>query len=195
MDTGLHGVLVAMLASTKAPRTDGATARLEELFADYFDFVWRSLRRFGLNDAAADDAAQQVFIVASRRLDDIRKGSERSFLFGVARRTASDVRRSSAVRHEVPDEHVATTLDGSADAEELIDQKRARELLDATLDALPDDLREVLVLFELEGMTSAEIARLLDKPQGTIQSRLRRARQLFEAALARHMAVTSRRLA
>ncbi len=50
------------------------------------------------------------------------------------------------------------------------------------LDKMPDDLREVFVLFELEKFTRAELSELLGVPAGTVASRLRRARELFEDA-------------
>jgi RNA polymerase sigma-70 factor (ECF subfamily) len=56
-------------------------------------------------------------------------------------------------------------------------------VLDALLDDLPDEQREVIVLVELEGMTMGEVARLLGVPSGTIASRLRRARANLEEAV------------
>src|SRR5438105_15553391 len=76
-------------------------ARLRRMLDECFDFIWRSLRRFGLSDDRADDAAQQVFIIASRKLAAIRPENERSFLFGTAMRVASDIRRSAVNRREV----------------------------------------------------------------------------------------------
>jgi RNA polymerase sigma-70 factor (ECF subfamily) len=62
----------------------------------------------------------------------------------------------------------------------LLDERRRLELLDGLLARLPEDLAEVFVLFELEELTMAEIARLLDLPPGTVASRLRRARERFD---------------
>ena len=153
---------------------------------DCFDFVWRSLRRFGLSADRSDDAAQQVFIIASRKLDAIRPESERSFLFGTAMRVASDMRRSAVNRREIAHaDPGADQIDPATTAEDLIDQRRARELLDGVLDAMDEDLRAVFVLFELEELPTAEIAALLAIPPGTVASRLRRAREEFEVQIAR----------
>src|SRR6478609_7176393 len=73
-------------------------ARARALVNDHFDFVWRLLRRLGFPPADADDAAQQVFIVGTRRLADIPAGNERTFLYGSALRVASTMRRNSARR-------------------------------------------------------------------------------------------------
>ena len=160
----------------------GADSRVTAMVRAHFDFVWRSLRRLGIPGEAVDDAAQEVFWIASRKLDRIEDGCERAYLFGIALRFASDVRRAQARRRE----HSATPLlegviDLDADVDVLVDQKRARELLDVVLDALPLDLRTVLMLSEGEELTMAEIAALLDVPPGTVASRLRRARQAFQA--------------
>ncbi len=159
--------------------------RLRRLLDEYFDFIWRSLRRFGLSDDRADDAAQQVFMIASRKLDTIQPESERSFLFGTAMRVASDIRRSAAYRREVAHADAGAELEAGIGPDELLDRRRARELLDRVLEAMDLDLRTVFVLFELEEMTTAEIASMLGIPLGTVASRLRRAREEFEARVAR----------
>lgn len=168
--------------------TDAVAAelRLRRMLDESFDFVWRSLRRLGLSDDRADDGAQQVFLIASRKLDAIRPQSERSFLFGTAMRVAADIRRSAVNRREIAHADPAADLaDTGATADELIDQHRARALLDGVLDAMDEDLRAVFVLFELEEMPAAEIASILAIPSGTVASRLRRAREEFEMQVAR----------
>jgi len=160
-------------------------ARLRRMLDEHFDFIWRSLRRFGLSDDRADDAAQQVFLIASRKLDAIQLGSERSFLFGTAMRVASDLRRSAAYRREIAHPDVGLDLEGGSRPDELLDQRRARELLDQVLDEMELDTRMVFVLFEIEEMTTAEIASMLGIAHGTVASRLRRAREEFEARVKR----------
>lgn len=160
-----------------------ARSRLEVIFATHFDFIWRSLRRFGLSEDRADDAAQQVFMIASRKLDAIKEGSERSFLFGTAMRVASDIRKSAPVRREIAHADVGMDLEGGARPDDLLEQRRARETLDKVLDEMDLDLRAVFVLFELEEMSTPEIASLLSIPHGTVASRLRRAREDFERSV------------
>src|SRR6266498_1356650 len=67
-------------------------ARLRALVDEHFDFIWRSLRRFGLAAADADDAAQRVFVVASGKLERIDAGKERAFLIGTAYRVLREIR-------------------------------------------------------------------------------------------------------
>ena len=165
---------------------DGSPARLRRIVDAQFDFIWRSLRRLGVAEHSVDDAAQQVWIVAARKLAAIPPGQERAFLFGTALRVASDARRSTARRREVlanPESDGAIDLAPPADQQ--LDDRRARALLDEVLAAMPLELRAVFVLFELEELATADIATLLGVPVGTAASRLRRARAEFQQIVKR----------
>ncbi|HKQ71684.1 MAG TPA: sigma-70 family RNA polymerase sigma factor [Polyangiaceae bacterium] len=159
---------------------DHAT-RLRALVAEHFDFIWRSLRRLGVPPADLDDAAQQVLMVVSRKLSSIDPEREKSFVFQTAFRVASDVRRAHRRRREVVDPSMLERVDTAPGPEAMAEHKRARELLDALLEEMDLDLRAVFVLFEIEELSSIEIARLLEVPVGTVASRLRRARADFQA--------------
>lgn len=160
--------------------------RLAELLRVEYVRVWRTLRRLGVDQGCTDDAAQEVFIVMSRRLADVREGCERTFLLSCAVRVAANYRRSWRVRHEVADERaLATEHDPRPTAEQLLDHKRLREALDELLDGWPEDIRTAFVLFELEGLSAREISEVTDTKLGTVASRLRRARELFEAGAKR----------
>jgi len=153
---------------------------------DHFAFIWRSLRGLGVPAHAADDAAQRVFWLAHQKLDSIEVGCEKSFLFSLARGTAANQRRSSARSREVSDSAALDeSLDESPSPEELSSMKQARQLLDKALDELPIELRTVFVLFELEGLTMAEIADVAAIAPGTVASRLRRARVEFHGIASR----------
>jgi RNA polymerase sigma-70 factor (ECF subfamily) len=136
----------------------------------------------GVQAAQIDDAAQEVFWVAARRLAEIQPGRESAFLYGVALRVASDDRRRRKADPELSDrEALARIVDPLPTPEELLDQKRTRALLDLALSRMPHELRAVLVLFELEGLEVREIAAIEGVPLGTASSRLRRAREEFSA--------------
>lgn len=160
-------------------------ARLRSMVDGQYAFIWRQLRRLGLSVEGAEDVAQHVFLVASKRLESVNIGSERAFLFGIARRMASDARKSAAARHEAPARGASDAADTAPHADELVERKRARALLDEALDSMEDDLRTVFVLFELEEMKTSEIADLLAIPVGTVASRLRRSRDEFQEIMKR----------
>jgi len=165
------------------PPSDSAvrasTRRLTALVRLELTFVWRLLRRLGVPESEADDAAQQVFLVASRRLGDIAEGSERAFLFGTALNISAKVRAARQRLPDLDDDLVARHRDSSPGADELLERRRARELLDELLERMSLELRVVFVLYEIQELTMAEIARVVGIPPGTVASRLRRARQDF----------------
>lgn len=180
------------IARDAAASGDGAT-RFRALFDANYDFVWRMLRRLGVAEAGADDAAQDVFVIAARRLHDIELGKERSFLLGTAIRRAAEVRRANhRVEVLASDEALERMADIAAPPDEVLDERRALALLDLVLESLDEGLRAVLVLFELEGLTKGEIAEALGIPEGTVASRMRRARARFMKQAARVKAVRSR---
>lgn len=168
--------------ATDAP---ARAARLSTLAQEHFAYIWRLLRRLGLSDADADDAAQQAFLVASRRLDEIARGSERAFLYKAAVHTAYKHRRAQQRRREDELDELALQSPSDAGVEELIERHRAREILDAIVGTMSLDLRVVFVLYEIDGLRSGEIAEVLGIPLGTVASRLRRARADFELRVAR----------
>jgi RNA polymerase sigma-70 factor, ECF subfamily len=173
----------------QAPLSRQQSLRLRALVDEHFDFAWRSLRRLGVPEPGVDDAAQHLFLVVASKLDVIEAGRERSFIFGAAVRIASDARRALGRERERTSQETDTLRDVLPGPDELLDQKRARELLDRLLDELPMELRTVLVLAEGEGMTMSEIARLCELAPGTVASRLRRARAAVLAKLQPNRAV------
>jgi RNA polymerase sigma-70 factor (ECF subfamily) len=158
--------------------------RLRKLVHMHFDQVWRTLRRFGVSAAEADDGAQRVFWVASQKLDAIEAGKERAFLLGTAYRVASDIRRSVRHRDEAPLDDLELADPGPG-PEEQADRHRARALLDRVLERMPLEVRSVFVLFELEELTIPQIALMLELPIGTATSRLRKGREIFRDAASR----------
>ena len=155
-------------------------AALRQLVDGHLDFVWRALRRLGVLPGDVDDAAQRVFLIANEKLANIEPGRERSFLVGVAVRVASHARRSYQ-RRQIGEQRWSNPVEANPDPEQLTQELEARALLDRVLDGMPDELRAVFVLFELEELSIAETAQLLSLPRGTVATRLRRAREVFHA--------------
>jgi RNA polymerase sigma-70 factor, ECF subfamily len=183
MESASSAVRLVSIDETARSRRD---ARIRSMVDIHFDPVWRALKRLGVAPASVDDATQQVFLVASRRLDEIDPPGERAYLLGVALRVASDARRLVARRREVSIDETAEIADhGAPPLEELIDEKRDRERLTGYLASMPDDLREAFVLFELEELSAPKVAELLGVPAGTVASRVRRARDYIRQRLTR----------
>jgi RNA polymerase sigma-70 factor (ECF subfamily) len=171
----------ATSSAAAGPMANPAVQDLRTLFERHYASVWRLLRRFGVPEAELDDQAQEVFWVAARRLGDLQPGRETAFLYGVALRVASNVRREHAARPSADGDQFQDAVDPQPSPEDRMDQRQARQLLDRVLDAMPLELRTAFVLFELEGLSVSEIAELEGLPVGTASSRLRRARDEFSA--------------
>jgi RNA polymerase sigma-70 factor (ECF subfamily) len=159
--------------------TDAPSGRARALLDEHFVFVWRLLRRLGVAENDVDDAVQKVFIVASAKMASITSSSERSFLFGTALRIAASYRRAMRKTHVVDDDAVATLTDPGLMPDEALARHQALALFDRILESMPEDLRVVFVLCEIEELTGLEVAAIQGIPPGTVASRLRRARKEF----------------
>jgi RNA polymerase sigma-70 factor (ECF subfamily) len=162
--------------------------RLRSIIDEHFEVTWRFLRRLGIPESEVDDAMQEVVLVLARKLEAVRPGSERAFLLSTAFRVASGLRRQWKRRREVGEEPLAELVGQEPSPESEATRRRERLLLDRVLRELPIDVRAVFVLYELEEMTMAEIASALGLAQGTVASRLRRGRRIFEELAARALA-------
>jgi len=165
-----------------AAQQHASRVRLGQMFHDHHDFIWRLIRRLGLSRGAADDAAQQVFLVAAERILDIQEGRERAFLFGTALRVSRRVSRNE--KRWVLEDDMDFRNSQVARPEDLADQRRAVDLMGRILANMDHDLKTVFILAELEGQTMPQVSSLLEIPLGTATSRLRRAREAFRAAVA-----------
>jgi RNA polymerase sigma-70 factor (ECF subfamily) len=179
--TGARAGGDAALPHLTASATRDSEARLRGIVDNHIDFVARVLRNAGSPSAEIDDDVQRTFIIAARKLQDVRPGAEKSFILRVALNVAAHARRTLARRREVSVEPTFELADAAASPEQIADRKQARQMLDRILQGMHADLRTVFVLFEIEEMSMIEIAAALGIPQGTVASRLRRARAEFRA--------------
>lgn len=177
-------------ASDLAGEPGSATVRpsFDQIYADYAQFVWRSLRRLGVAESQLSDAVQDSFLVVHRRLADFEgRSSIKTWVFGIAMRVASEyVRRRPIDRFQplsegVPDQNSRGPLDSATRAEAV----RELELL---LAEMSPEQRAVFILAELEQMTVGEIAIATGASPHTVASRLKASRARFEQSLERHRA-------
>jgi RNA polymerase sigma-70 factor (ECF subfamily) len=175
--------------SAEPPRRRSADdeRRIVQALGAHFDTVWRSLRRFGVSESLADDAAQRVFLSFAERVAIVEPGRERPYLIGIAVRIAANVRRQQARSREEPSEELDEAPSSAGDPESLLLEQQRRQRLDEALGTLPEPQRQIFVLYELEGFSIPEIASALAIPLGTAASRLRRAREAFEQWVREHL--------
>ena len=174
-----------------AERAQGSLT-LDSVYREQFRAVWRLLRRLGVAEAQLDDATQDVFLVVQRRLGEFDGAVPvRAWVFAIGVRVASEYRRrATRWRAEPLGEERACAAPGPA---RLTEFQESLRLLHEVLAELDDERREAFVLSELEQLSAPEIASVLGVNLNTIYSRLRSARQRFEAALARRRAASRRR--
>ena len=125
-------------------------ARIQAMVVEYYDFVWRSLCHLGVPSTDVDDSAQQVFMVALRKVEAITPGFERQFLFSAAVRIAWRARRTQQRRNNLGAAASEVPSELPSDPEQLLDQARARAVVDQILESIPFELRSVFILFEIE---------------------------------------------
>ncbi len=170
-----------------AERTPLGPPDFDELYERWFDEVARWVRALGGPDADRDDLVQDVFLVAYRRLPDFDGQNPAGWLYRIARRRVRDFRRLAWVKHLVARRaplSPGSTVARSNPAEDLETKERQR-LLDRLLEGLSDEQRAAFVLFEIEGKSGDEIARIQQAPLNTVWARIYKARQKLKAQLAR----------
>jgi RNA polymerase sigma-70 factor (ECF subfamily) len=168
-----------------AVRMPSADPRLRAAVSAHIALVWRVLRRCGLGAADAEDASQDVFWVLAQRVEDVPERAQRSFLLSTAVRVASDRKQSKWHRSVSAGLDIEASVSDAPLPDEAVDIRRAGALLDEALATLDDLERSVFVLAELEQMTRSEVAEALGIPEGTVASRLKRARESLETAVRR----------
>lgn len=151
-----------------------AAIELRAVYDEHYPFVWRLVQRFGVADAAVDDAVQDVFIVVSRRLTEFEgRSSMRTWLYAITRRVVMHYHRSAQRLERRKDALAREVKEGSDGGYERSDSART---LHELLGRIDEGRREVFVLSELEGLTAPEIGEMLGLKVPTVYSRLRTAR-------------------
>lgn len=149
--------------------------------------LYRYARALSQDPGRAEELVQETYkrALAARRRPEVPSVDQvRPWAFTILRRLWQNELRQS--RPEPLDERAESLLDpGGETPETLVTRKLLRSEIIQAIDALPEAFREVLVLREIEGLSYAEIARLLECPRGTVMSRLARARLLLRRQLFR----------
>ena len=153
-------------------------------------FVFRVTYSVLLNPHDAEDAAQETFLKLFRHGGWQHAKNERAFLARVAWRTAVDRRRTSngpAAASIIPvldAEPAFNPPSPSPDPEHALAVANEHALVHAMIDTLPEELRVPLALSAFEDLNSREIGRILSIPEGTVRTRLQRAREVLRRKLA-----------
>src|SRR5262245_60150662 len=189
MTTSPLSVVIQHLLADLRPDRDGMTDG--ELLARFLGsrdedalaaLVWRHARMVWgvccrlLNHHDAEDAFQATFLVLVRKAADVPRQAVANWLYGVARQTTVRLRATAAKRGRR--ERQVGTMPEPTVAE--VRDTDWQSVLDEELSRLPNHYRGIIVLCDLEGMTRKEAARQLGLPEGSVASRLARARVMLE---------------
>lgn len=167
------------------PTAPPAGVDISRLFAAHAPFLVRTAHRLTGSRAVAEDVVQEAFLIAHQKRDTlVDQGDIRGWLYRVMVHRIAHWRRGST-RRDVREERAAVPLVDGETPERAVANKEQTEHIHAAIADLPLHLREVFVLFELEGQSGADIALLLGIPMGTVWTRLAAARPRFQKAYAR----------
>jgi RNA polymerase sigma-70 factor, ECF subfamily len=163
----------------------------EELYERHFDFVWRTLRHLGVREADLADACQEVFLIVHRRYQSFdARAKVTTWLFRICFNKARERRRTAHARREVLGEEAIDQARGPSDPFSELERQDKLAMFEAALESMELEQRAAFILFEVEGMSGPEVAEALAVPLGTAYSRLRLARETFQAAVTRVRAST-----
>jgi RNA polymerase sigma-70 factor (ECF subfamily) len=184
------GAAVAGAQQAAGTAAGGRIERVEQIVARHLDAIWRTARDLGVLPRDLDDVVQEVLIVCVRRLNDIEPERERAFLLATTSRVVANWRRTRRRRPAEPsdavDELGAERLDARVRGPvEALEHKRELELVQAALDEMNEQQREVFTLFELEELTAREIAEQLGLSESVVFARAQRARAVFQRCVSR----------
>jgi RNA polymerase sigma-70 factor, ECF subfamily len=160
-------------------------ATFREVYDAEFAFVWRLVRRFGVEERNAEDGAQEVFFRFHQNFASWDQARPvRALLGGYAFRVSSEMRKRASTRREKPatGDLPDVAHPGDARMEGRLDAIR---LVDIALRILEEDERNVVVLALLEERPMREVAEILGENENTCSGRLRRAKERFLPRLTR----------
>ena len=128
------------------------------MFSKHAGYVWRVVRHLGVPEADIPDVCQEVFMVVHRRLPDFEgRSSVQTWLYGICVRLASQYRRRAYVRRERASAEIEAVGRDEASVSD------ARMSLVGLLNRLDEEKRQVVVLYEIEGMKMREVAYFLKR--------------------------------
>lgn len=166
------------------PPGAGATRSLRDAYLREFRYVYQTVRRLGVRPSDLEDVVHDVFVAASRCWENYDPSRPlRPWLFGVAFRIVSAHRRRHAYRYEIIDGREVESADEEPNPEAKLEGEERRRIVARALDALEEERRAVFVLHEIDGVAIPEVAACLEIPLGTAYTRLRLAREDFNAAV------------
>jgi len=152
---------------------------------NHLDAAYNLARWLTHNDHDAEDIVQDAYLRAIRHYGGFQGGEGKAWLLTIVRNRCYDSMRHKGIRERTTpfDEELHNVRQATLDPEASLLQQERAGLLRQALAELPTELREVLILRELEQLSYSEIAGIAKIPMGTVMSRLNRARKRLQQVL------------
>jgi RNA polymerase sigma-70 factor (ECF subfamily) len=169
------------------PEPDGSppASTFDDIYRAHARTVGRWAERLGGPRVDADEVMQEVFLTVSRRHAEFRgDGKLTTWLFRITRRVVANHLRAARRRGiwaRLTSRISEAVAGGGPDPGDALEGRQAGDRLQRVLDGLSERYRIALVLFELEEMSTDEIARVMNRPAATVRVWLHRARAQFTA--------------
>jgi len=169
---------------------EAAAPTIEMLVSDHSRMVFRIAYSILRNHHDAEDAAQECFLRVWKHKNRLSEVSNvKTWLARIAWTTALDKRRSSRAMVSLSDEQSGTDLaqaipDLAIAADQQLASAQMQQMLERLIAGLPEDLRNTLELSTIQELNSAEIAEVMKIPEGSVRTRLFRARKQLKEKLA-----------
>ena len=171
----------------------GDLTAFNRLVLAYQNMVYNQAYRVIGETDAAEDATQEAFISAYRKLHTYRGGSFRGWLLRIVTNACYDEMRRRKRRPVAPlepqnkeGEEIESPrwmVDPGESPEESAQRGELAQAIQGCLNNLPPNFRTVAVLVDIQGMDYAQVAEIIKKPLGTVKSRLARARRRMQLCL------------
>jgi RNA polymerase sigma-70 factor (ECF subfamily) len=158
--------------------------RFDSIVLPHVDAGYNLARHLLRNDQDAEDAVQTAALRAFQSIDSYRGGEAKAWFLAIVRRSSLNVMRQTHPTTHWDDGYEDELPDlRNPDPEQFLMKRYDAYRINRALNLLPPGLKEMIVLRELEGMAYKDIASVIDRPIGTVMSRLAKARQQLQKLL------------
>lgn len=184
--------MIPILLAVLSRSTKKKHAEFEAEALPHMDILYNFALRTTGNEDDARDLLQETYLKAYRFWDKYEQGTNiRAWLFRIMKNTyinryRKEVKEPDKVEYETVENFYNSIRARTSDPNDLQEQLYGNLLGDEVakaLESLPDDFRTVVILCDIEGLTYEEIAEFIDRPIGTVRSRLHRGRKLLQEQL------------
>lgn len=154
---------------------------MERLMDRYGNDVLRTATLYLKNRQSAEDAFQEVFIKIYNKFDTFKnQSSEKTWILSITMNVCRDMLRSSWLKRVMLTDRLGWNNKGYSDLESKVIKKDERKTLLDEVYSLPPSFKEVIILYYYQGYDTKEISNVLKIAEGTVRSRLHRARDLLK---------------